>query len=161
MCLHTCFLYDARTLTNTQTCVCARTQKPSEEEEKKKKNIAAVAASVAGEAFKGKSRNFTEEESYLVGKTVSDKRTVDRMNAIDSWVCVLQNCCCDHVSPIFLMRALSLQNEKIQKRVRSAGAGASRGLSERVNELRSNAVARAELHERCLVHMKVSLCVCV
>ncbi|KAF5828825.1 hypothetical protein DUNSADRAFT_17006 [Dunaliella salina] len=46
-------------------------------------------------------------------------------------------------------------NERIQRRVRSAGAGASRALSERVHMYRTNAVARAELHERCLMHKKV------
>mmetsp|Transcript_11795 Transcript_11795/g.32137 ORF Transcript_11795/g.32137 Transcript_11795/m.32137 type:complete len:954 (+) Transcript_11795:177-3038(+) len=46
-------------------------------------------------------------------------------------------------------------NEKIERRVRSAGAGASRALSERVHMYRTNAVARAELHERCLMHKKV------
>jgi hypothetical protein len=49
------------------------------------------------------------------------------------------------------------QNEKIERRVRSAGAGASRALSERVHVYRTNAVARAELRERCLVHTKVIL----
>lgn len=48
-----------------------------------------------------------------------------------------------------------IQNGKIERRIRSAGAGASRALSERVHEYRTNAVARAELHERCVAHMKV------
>lgn len=52
---------------------------------------------------------------------------------------------------------LFLQNDKIERRVKSAGAGASRALSERVQLYRTSPVARAELDERCMHHLKVSV----
>lgn len=48
-----------------------------------------------------------------------------------------------------------MQSERVKCRPKSAGAGASPALSERVDMYRSSAAARQELQERCKLHEKV------
>lgn len=60
-----------------------------------------------------------------------------------------------HVAGCVLCCVVVQQNEKIQRRVQSAGPGASRALSEKVANYRTNPLARAELTERCRQHEKV------